>query len=636
MYGKENRRGLSKGWLAPFLVALLALVWVGAAMAASEVFLNDSGAVVRAIRITFSEPVEITGFGDTFDYQSPKGKATTFVFTGTPLDEWWTFWISWNPDSASVVKTEWLKTGGGVQLDINIGDEPPTLDPSRIDGLDTPSLWVVEQLFMGLVDYNEHGTIIPELATSWESSSDATVWTFTLRDDVTWSDGVPVTAEDVRCGFLRALDPEHPYPYLYVFDAICGVKAYYTGETSNLDDIGVEVLGTYRIQFTLDQPASYFPALAVNWPFWAVPKHVVDAVGDAWTEPKNIVTDGPYRLVKWVYDNHIALEKNEAYYAASDVQIERVLLWKFDSEEAWHKYVSGLLDTEDITTERLDQIRGDPILAEQVRTVPRHQTFFGTGTYLYGFNGKLPPFDNLLVRKAFIMAVDRKGVMKAATSAGLITFPELALTLVPPGISGHVNSGDEGLGISYNPNKARQWLVEAGYPGGKGLPPITLWFDESPLHNAVASYVCRCWTENLRVEVDRKGTPRHDYIEQLNSGQYQVCRLGWVPDYPDSYSSLHDLINFPLVHIRGALGGWIDSNYDKLVDRLSREQQPAVRISLCTQAERILVETDAVIMPLFYYGAAIVTKPYLERTFPSFGAPDIAKWRLLPADRPCP
>jgi ABC-type transport system substrate-binding protein len=151
--------------------------------------------VARAIRITFSEPVEITGFGDTFGYQSPKGKATIFVFTGTPLDEWWTFWISWSPDSAGVVEMEWLKTGGGVQLDINIGDEPPTLDPSMRDFSRSTS-YPIEQLFLGLVNLdNETGEPMPELATSWEVSEDATVWTFTLRDDVTWTDGKPVTAD---------------------------------------------------------------------------------------------------------------------------------------------------------------------------------------------------------------------------------------------------------------------------------------------------------------------------------------------------------------------------------------------------------------------------------------------------------
>ncbi len=604
------------------VMLIVIIAFSSAAIAGSGVFLNDSGHTARAIRITFSEPVEITGFGDGFNYQSPKGKATTFVFTGMPLNESWTFWVSWSPDSATVVKKEWLKTGGGVQLDIAINGEPETLDPS-LDSGGSAAAWVVEQLFLGLVDYDEDGDIVPELAKSWESSSDATVWTFTLRDDVTWSDGVPVTAKDVKCGLLRALDPEHAYPYPYVFDAIRGARAHYTGEVTNSNELGVKVLDEHRIQFTLDRPASYFPALAVILPFFAVPKHVIDTMGDAWAEPESIVTDGPYRLVNWVHGDYITLEKNENYYAVQDVQIERVVMWVIDKEAAWVKYRAGLLDTVDISSGTLEAVTDNSSLAEEIKEVPGCGNYLGPGTYFYGFNVKLPPFDNPLVRKAFVSAVDRDGVMKAASLAGLITFPELALTLVPPGISDHVNGEEEGIGIPYDPEQAREWLAEAGYPGGAGLPRITLWFNDSvPYHQAAAEYVRKNWIDNLGVTVELHSMALRDYVDKLNAGQCQIWRLGWCADYPDAYNWAYDLIN--------VWSHWRDQTFDSLVEEAARELDPQRRKDLYQQADRILVETDAVIMPLFYYGSSIATKPYLQRTFPSFGAPDIARWRLLP------
>jgi len=441
-----------------------------------------------------------------------------------------------------------------------------------------------------------------------------------------------VTAEDVKCGFLRALNPEHPYRYPYVFDSIRGAKAYYMGEASNSDGVGIEALDEHRIRFTLDQPASYFPALAVICAFWAVPKHVIDVVGDAWTEPENIVTDAPYWLVEWAHGDHITLKKDNAYYAADSVPIEQVVMWEFDPDEAWDKYISGSLDTANITAEQLEQTIDNRTMVAQVRMIACHQTLTGTGTYLYGFNVELPPFDNLLVRKAFIAAVNREGVMRATASAGLMTFPESAVTLVPPGIGGHANGEKEGVGIPYNQEQSRQWLAEAGYPGGEGLPPIVLWFNSATYHRAIAEYVRQSWIDNLGVTVELRSTPWRDYREQVNSGNCQVWRLGWIPDYPDLYSSLHDLINYPEVDIRNGLGGWRDASYDDLLSQLSSEQDAATRSMLCTQAEKILVETDAVIMPLFYYGSAIATKPYLQRTFPSFGAPDIAKWRLIAQD----
>ena len=158
---------MSRAWVVALSIMLVVTLSC-AGTAASGVFLNDSGSAARSIRITFSEPVEITGFGDRFDYQSPKGKATTFLFTGMPLDDSWTFWASWSPDSATVVRKEWLKTGGGVQVDVNIKSDPGTLDPSRIDPNDAAAAWVIEQLFLGLVDYDENGNIVPELASAWE------------------------------------------------------------------------------------------------------------------------------------------------------------------------------------------------------------------------------------------------------------------------------------------------------------------------------------------------------------------------------------------------------------------------------------------------------------------------------------
>jgi len=622
---------MKKAWvvtLSIMLVVMLSCV----ATDASGVFLNDSGDAARAIRIAFSEPVEITGFGDRFDYQSPKGKATTFVFTGTPLNDSWTFWVSWSPASASVVKREWLRTGGRVQLDINIGSNPATLDPSRIDSGDTASLWVIEQLFLGLVDYDENGKVVPELATSWEASPDATVWTFTLRNDVTWSDGVPVTAEDVRCGFLRALDPEHPYPYPYVFDVIHGAKTYYTGEASNSDGVGVEVLDEHHIRFTLDQPASYFPALAVIRPFWAVPKHLLDVVGDAWTDPENIVTDGPYQLVGWAHGDHITLEKSEAHYAAQDVQIKRVVMWMVDEETAWEKYLEGLLDTLRVPVNRLQDAKNHQVLAAELHMQSN------AGTEFYGFNVKLPPFNNVSVRKAFIAAADRSSLIEAVEIHLLSDpLPEVALTLTPPGIFGHIDGTKEEVGVSYDPEQAKRWLGEAGYPNGQELSKITVWFntrsDLDSYHRVPAEDMRRNWLASLGVSVGLEGVSWSIYRDELlPQAKCQVFRLGWVAHYPDARDFLSSLFRYLGSTLQAALGGWSNQKFDSLLDEASRELDPEIRRDLYKQAEKILVETDAVIMPLFYSGSAIATKPYLQRTFPSFGAPNIAKWRLLPED----
>jgi len=522
---------------------------------------------------------------------------------------------------------------GGVQVDINIGDRPCVLDPIKVRWLqnDLASGWAIEHLFLGLVNLdNETGEPVPELATLWEVSKDATVWTFTLRDDVTWTDGRLVTAEDAQYGILHILNPALNAPAAYTLYIIKNAEGYNTGTVEDPNSVGIEALDDTHLQFTLERPASYFPSIltlitARPLPRWAIEEH-----GEDWTEIENIVTNGPYRLVEWIHDDHITLEKNNAYYAAQNVQIERVVMWMVDEETAWEKYQAGFLDTTSVLSELLEDVVEGSTLSREVQIVKHDEGHLTPCMYYYGFNTAQPPFDNVLVRKAFIAAVARGGVMKAAASAGRMPFPELALTLVPPGISDHVNGEEEGIGIPYNPEQAQEWLAEAGYPDGAGIAPITLWFNDSvPQHKAIAEYIRQNWIDNLGVTVELHSMPWRKYLNQLNSGQCQIWRLGWCADYSDAHSFLHDAL---LGDNRLRLGDWSNQKFDSLLDEASRELDPKIRRGLYKQAEKILVETDAVIMPLFYYGSAIATKPYLQRTFPSFGAPDIAKWRLLPED----
>jgi len=505
------------------------------------------------------------------------------------------------------------QTNGPISVNLNLATEPPTLDPSLSS--DTTSNSVIDQLFIGLVNQDdETADIQPELATSWTISPDNTVYTFTLRSDAYWSDGNPVTAADVRYGILRTLDPAtHSGHLSSFFDIIKNAEDYRIGIITDPDLVGVAVVDTTTLRITLEYPASY--ALTIfsfhgtrPMPQWTIEAHGVPT----WTEAANIVTSGPYRLSEWDHNDHILLDKNSTYFDAGNVQIEQVKMWMVGENTAWQMYLDDQLDTVSVPS----GTSLDSILRQGVHTAPT------ACTYYYGFSKSQPPFNDPLVRKAFSAATNRRGLIRDKLDG----IPQPALTYTPPGVFGHVDGYSEGVGIPYDPTVAQGWLAAAGYPNGAGLPPITLWFNTSDGHKRIAEYVRDSWYNTLGVSATIQSLPWNDYLSQLPDGLFQVWRLGWCMDYPDAYNFLNDGIN------RNNYGGWNNTTYEGLLDSAVLEQDPELRKSLYKQAEEILVETDAMMMPIYYYASVVATKPYLERKYPIGGFGDIATWRITIAE----
>jgi oligopeptide transport system substrate-binding protein len=494
-----------------------------------------------------------------------------------------------------------------IALNLKVG-EPTTLDPAL--SYDTETASVVEQLFIGLVDLDdETAEVRPELASSWTVSPDRMVFTFTLRSDVYWSDGHQVTAQDVRYGIQRTLAPATSASLAYPLFVIKNAEAYNSGTMANPDQVGVVALDDTHLQVTLEYPAVYALSIFSLTGARPMPRWAIDTWGDAWTEPSHIVTNGPYLLSAWVHDDHILLDKNPTYYDASNVQIEQVKMWIVDDYAAWTMYLNGQLDTAKVPL----GTSLDPVLSQEVHSQPI------ACTYYYGFSINQPPFDNPLVRKAFIAATDRRGLINSVLDG----VQQPALTFTPPGVFGYVDGYVEGVGIPYNPVRAKDWLAQAGYPNGQGLPPITLWINTNSGHQAIAEYIQQSWYTTLGISVTLKSVPWSDYQTQVNTGQFQVWRLGWCMDYPDANNFLSEGV----VTERGAFGGWSNPTYEGLLGQAGVETDAEARKALYKQAEEILVDTDAVMLPLYFYNSVIATKPYLERTYPTSQF-DIANWRI--------
>jgi oligopeptide transport system substrate-binding protein len=529
-------------------------------------------------------------------------------------------------------------------LNINIGSEPPTLDPAL--ATDTTSVFCDKQLFLGLTAFEKDTpNVIPELATEWSASDDGLTWTFKMRDDVKWVNYNPeteevtevgtVNAHDVVYGVKRTINPETASDYAYVLYIIKGAEAANTGEGS-LDDVGVRAVDDYTVEFTLENAAGYFPAIAGMWVTRPQPQAAIEEHGEQWTEPGNIVSNGPYLLESWEHEATLTMVKNPQYYDADNVQIERieaVIVTEDFTEMAMYENneldCTGSDEGWGPPLEDMDRIKADPVLSKELKIAPR------LCTYYYGFVNTKPPFDNHLVRKAFSAAIDRQSLIDNVTKGEQIP----AIHFACPGIFG-APPVDE-VGIGYDPEQARAWLAEAGYPDGEGLGEIILMHNVSEAHAKIAQAVAAMWKETLGVDVKIETQEWNVYLETLQKETPvedvpHIFRMGWCADYPDENNWVHEVFNTEAGANR-TRRGCVDPNcqevqpteFDELTRQAAVEQDPEKREELYREAERILIEEETAIASIYHYTRITMTKPWiLERYNAALGGDPIKDWRI--------
>ncbi len=511
-------------------------------------------------------------------------------------------------------------------LNLNLTTEPQTLDPH----LTASGLFIKSGLFLGLTDVDEKTReVIPELATEWQVSDDGLVWTFHIRDDVWWVHYDPatkkaeqkrkVTAHDVEYGTKRTIDPATASNYAYVNYVIKNAYAVNTRESNNLDSVGVKALDDHTVQYTLEQPAGYFPFIAGMWVNYPLPREVIEQFGMEWTEPGTLWSSGPFLLDTWEHESRIVQVKNPYYYDAKNVSIETIN-WTMisDLSTAMAMYEAGELDTVMAPAADLDRIRADPGLSKQLHVIP------GLATAYVGFNVSKPPFDNPLVRKALSAALDRQELIDNVLRGG----QQPARTFGPPGIFGSPALDPSFKGITFDAQQAREWLSEAGYPGGKGFPELTYWHPGDA--RMEAELIQKQWKDNLGIDVKLASQEKKVYIQMLRTDAPPLWRLQWHADYPDEN-------NFVLRVFHPTKGGnfsqWDPEDpaakrFMEVTEAAAAVSDPATRKELYFEAERILCEDEAIIAPIYHYVYLWLTKPYLGRTYPLMGGAHIEKWKV--------
>jgi oligopeptide transport system substrate-binding protein len=514
-------------------------------------------------------------------------------------------------------------------LNFALGTEPTTLDPWL--ATDVYSWWIIRELLPPLaVTDDQSGEIIPRLAARWTVSDDGLLWTFFLRDDVFWvqydleSEEVvkkrQVTAHDVEYAIKRLMDPSTGSLMAYASYPIENAQAVNTGKIEDLDAVGVEALDDTTVQFTLHEPAAYFPRMGIV----ALPREAIEAHGAAWIEPANMWTYGPYALAAWMHDDRLVLVKNPHYYGASDVAIETAnILVAGDPMTLLAMYEAGEIDTTMVSPSELDRLRADPELSKQLRIVLTPTTNF------LAFNLSKAPADNRLLRKALAASIDRQAMVDNVLKGDEIP----ARTFTAPGVFGSPAENPSFEGIAFDPDQAREWLAEAGYPGGEGFPELTLWFTHKSGGNPfplLIPFIQQQWKEILGIEVKLSSQEWAMYLQTVNVDPPPLWALGWRASLPDAHSTLFWFFHPTkgMNRVRWDVNDPAAVRFMAAVEGAAAASEPDVREALYSEAETIACQEEAVVIPLYHETKKWLTKPYVERTY---GLQlNLYKWKILP------
>jgi oligopeptide transport system substrate-binding protein len=480
------------------------------------------------------------------------------------------------------------KTAAGNHIRVNLGTEPPSLDWSL--ATDHVSFNVIANLMVGLTEFDRNLKPAPVIAKSWDIQDGGKRIVFHLRDDVKWSDGKAVRAQDFEYSWKRLLNPKTASQYAYILFDIAGAQDYAEGKSKDPSSIGVKAENDHTLIVNLRIPASYFLAITTFEVTYPQRQDVIENHGSRWTEPENIVTNGPFRLVSWKHENQIELHANANYFLGKPA-LERVTMFMVSEKTtALAMYEQGNLDfmDESYSIPTLDK----PRLAKQpgYKEVPQLR-----GEY-YGFAIDRKPFDNPKLRRAFAHAIDREVIPKI-----LLGGKTPATSWIPPGMLAH----NPKIGLAFNPEQARRMLAEAGYADGKGLPPIVLGYNTKEDNKLVAEAIQSMWQKHLNVIVKVENQEWKVYLKKLQNDPYVVHRAGWGADYPDP----DNFMKLFTSNSGNNHGRWKNATFDKLLDQAAQEQDNTKRAQMYDEAQKILTETDAAIAPLYWRSEATMLSP---------------------------
>jgi peptide/nickel transport system substrate-binding protein/oligopeptide transport system substrate-binding protein len=471
-----------------------------------------------------------------------------------------------------------------------LGNDPATLDPARVSDIFGRS--VAQQIFDGLVQFDHTLTVTPALAQYWKSTRDGLVWTFTLRRNAKFHNGREVTADDVVYSLTRLVDPRTRSAAADLFLNVKGAPEFRDGSAKSI--AGLVALDRYTVQVTLTEALAPFVSVLAVGHAKIVPREVVEEHGDAFgTAP---VGTGPFRFVKWERGRELTLAANADYFGGAP-RLARLVYRVFPGEQfdtMYEEFQRGNL--EDTPPPNRDYRKAVAAAGEGYVKRPMLSVRF------YGFNTRIKPLGDRLVRQALIHAIDREAIIEEAYLGRHI----LARGILPPGTQGY---NPKVAGYAYDPRRARELLAQAGYPGGRGLPPIVIW--AGARHEGIVREheLIRQNLQAVGVQADfQYQTDWPSFSRLLGDGRMPVFLYAWYADVPDPDNFL-----FKLFYSQSSRNftGYASPRVDGLLLHARTESDITRRVDLYRRAEQAILD-DAPLLPVWHYSYERIFQKYVR------------------------
>jgi oligopeptide transport system substrate-binding protein len=488
-----------------------------------------------------------------------------------------------------------LLAGCGRTLDradvvIINGGEPESLDPALVTV--QADLRLARGLFEGLMRLNPTNAE-PEagLAERWEVSPDGLTYTFHLRPHLTWSTGEPITADDVVYSWRRILDPATGADYAGQLYFLKNAEAFNARRVTDPDQVGVRAVDPRTVRVDLHSPTPFFldvctfPTLAI------VPRQAIERHHDRWILRPPVPVSGPYQLEAWRLQDRIRMRKNPRYWDAARTRSEVVDFLALESPTtALNLY----------ETKRADILWDKALIPGEIMDVlhdrPDCHRFDYLGTFFLRYNVTRPPFNDVRVRKAFALALDKQRLVTRITRGG----EKPASHFTPKGIARY----EPPEGLPYDPAEARR-LLAAAYPPGRTFPPIQYLLINPRTEQQIAVEIQAMWQKELGVRVELRQNEMKVYQAAQTALDYDVSRSSWIGDYNDPNTFLELFMG----NNGNNRTGWKNPRYDDLMHRANGTLDAGQRARLLAEAETLLVREELPVVPIYFYAGLNFYRP---------------------------
>jgi oligopeptide transport system substrate-binding protein len=464
---------------------------------------------------------------------------------------------------------------------MNNGSEPQSLDPALTSGV--PESRLSYSLFEGLVVNDAKTSLpVPALSDKWTISADKKTYTFHIRP-AKWSDGTPITAQDFVSSWLRVLDPKTASPYAYLMgDNIEGAKAYNSGK-GPADGVKIKAVDAQDLQVTFVGPLPYALNMLTHNSFTVTPSASIAKNGANWVKPEHFIGSGPFVLESWRPQDKIVVKKNENYWDAKNVKLKTITYLPIEDQNvAYDKFKAGEIDylpDDSVPVGKIDEIK----LRKD------YQHLAGSSVYYFIYNTTKAPFNDVRVRKALSMGVNRQDLVDKVLKAG-----DVASAGLVPAIQGFTTA----KGNPFNLVEAKKLLTQAGFPNGQNFPKVTLIYNTSARHKLICEFIQQAWKTNLGIEVELKNLEWATFLDtRQKTHDFLISRAGWLADYPDAGNYL-DMFKTGSGNNDGL---YTNKNYDSLLAKAATMAGGDGRNKVLEQAEDILITKDQAVAPWFFY-----------------------------------